>query len=204
MSFDQLPFNGFDVVLVAILAAGVYYGRRKGMSGELLGMAKWLAIIFGCAALYMPIGAYFADGSSLFSTLSCYLLAYVGLALVILLIFAGISRGLGGKLLGSDAFGGAEYYLGIGAGVVRCACILLAGLALLNARYFSPTEVKAMEKFQDDVYGSNFFPTLHSFQAYVFERSFMGPLIKENLGFVLIKPTEPQVKELHQKEAKWQ
>jgi len=58
-----------------------------------------------------------------------------------------------------------------------------------------------MEKFQDDVYGSNFFPTLHTLQATVFDRSLSGPWIKENLGFLLIKPTEPQNKELHQKEA---
>jgi len=203
MNLDQLPFNGFDVILVVILGLGVYYGRRKGMSGELLSLAKWLAILFGCAALYAPIGSFFAT-SSVFSTLSCYLMAYLGAALIIVLIFAGISRSLGGKLVGSDAFGSAEYYLGMGSGVVRSACMLLAALALLNARYFSPTEVKAMEKFQDDVYGSNFFPTLHSFQAYVFEKSLVGPMIKENLSFLLIQPTKPENKDLHQKEAKWQ
>ena len=59
----------------------------------------------------------------------------------------------------------------MGSGVVRFSCMLLAALALLNARYFSPTEVRAMEKFQDDVYGSNFFPTLHSVQADGFRSS---------------------------------
>jgi hypothetical protein len=88
----------------------------------------------------------------------------------------------------------------MGSGLVRFSCILLAALALLNARYFSPTEVRAMEKFQDDVYGSNFFPTLHTVQSTVFDRSLTGPWIKENLGFLLIKPTEPEHKELHQKE----
>ena len=47
----------------------------------------------------------------------------------------------------------------MGSGLVRFSCMLLAALALLNARYFSPTEVRAMEKYQDDVYGSDFFPT---------------------------------------------
>ena len=180
MNLDQLPFNGFDVALVVILGLGIYYGRRKGMSGELLSVAKWLAILFGCAALYAPIGAYFVGSTSIFSTLFCYLMAYVGSALVIVLIFIGISRALGGKLVGSDVFGGAEYYLGMGSGLVRACCMLLVGLALLNAQYFSSTEVRAMEKFQDDVYGSNFFPTLHTFQSYVFEKSLAGPWIKEN------------------------
>jgi hypothetical protein len=82
--------------------------------------------------------------------------------------------------------------------------MLIAGLALLNAWYFTPTEVKAMERYQDDMYGSNFFPTLHTLQAYVFEKSLTGPWIRDNLGFVLIKPTQPESKDLHQKEAKWQ
>jgi len=133
--------------------------------------------------------------------LSCYLVAYVGGALLVLLVFTAIKRSIGGKLLGSDIFGRSEYYLGMMSGLVRCTCILLAALALLNARYFSPTEVRAMEKFQDDVYGSNFFPTLHSLQSTVFDRSLTGPWIKENLGFLLIKPTEPEKRELHQKDA---
>jgi uncharacterized membrane protein required for colicin V production len=203
MNLSQLPFNGFDVALVAILGLGVYYGRRKGMSGELLSLAKWLAIVFGCAAAYGPIGLFFSTNSNFFSTLSCYLMAYVGAALIIVLIFIGISRSLGGKLVGSDAFGGAEYYLGMGSGLVRCACMLLCGLALLNARAFTATEVKANQKYQDDMYGSNFFPTLHTFQSYVFEKSLVGPWIKENLNFVLIKPTAPEAKEFHQKEARW-
>jgi hypothetical protein len=88
----------------------------------------------------------------------------------------------------------------MGAGLVRFACILVAGLALLNARYFSSQEVLAMERFQDDVYGSNYFPTLHTAQAVVFEKSLFGPYIKESLGFLLIHPTPPEDKAYHQKE----
>src|SRR5262249_16894205 len=136
------------------------------------------------------------------SKLFCYIIAYVGTALVIVLLFAGIKRALGGKLLGSDLFGKAEYYLGMGSGLIRFACILLVVLAVLNARYYTVQEVKAEEKFQNDVYGSHFFPTLQNIQSTVFERSFTGPWIKENLSFLLIKPTAPEKKELHQKDAK--
>ena len=57
-----------------------------------------------------------------------------------------------------------------------------------------------MENFQNDVYGSNFFPGLHSAQSVVFEQSLMGPWIKENLAFLLIKPTAPQDMAFKQKE----
>ncbi len=194
---DKLPFNFFDFVLLAVLVAGVLRGRKHGMSEELLGLFKWLAILIICALAYEPIGKMFVGS---FTLLFCYVMAYLTAGLVVLIVFAGIKRALGGKLLGSDIFGKAEYYLGMGSGLVRFTCMLLAALALLNARYFSPTEVKAMENFQNDVYGSNFFPTLHTVQSAVFERSLLGPWIKENLSFLLIKPTEPENRQFKQKE----
>jgi len=200
MSPDQLPINLFDLVLLVVLAAGIYRGRKHGMSEELLSLLTWLAILFGCALLYQPGAELIGQFTGMFSRLSCYLMAYVGGAGLIFLLFVGLKRLLGGKLLGSDLFGRSEYYLGMGSGLVRFSCILLAALALLNARSFTPTEVRAMEKFQDDVYGSNFFPTLHSVQTTVFDKSLTGPWIRENLGFLLIQPTEPEKKELHQKD----
>ncbi len=58
-----------------------------------------------------------------------------------------------------------------------------------------------MEMRDIDIYGSDFFPGLHSLQTTVFDRSLTGPWIKENLGFLLIKPTQPEDKQFHQKEA---
>jgi uncharacterized membrane protein required for colicin V production len=203
MSMDGLPFNAFDVFLVAVLIAGIYQGRKRGMSQELLNVIKWLAILLVCAIAYEPIGSLFGQNVSLFSKLSCYLIAYVGAALVIMLLFVAVKRGLGGKLTGSDLFGGAEYYLGMGSGLIRFACVLLVGLALLNARHYTEQEVKAEEAFQNDVYGSHYFPTLHSVQSVVFEKSASGPWIRDYLSFLLIKPTDPENKDLHQKEAKW-
>ncbi len=200
MNLDKLPFNGFDLVLVAVLVAGVLLGRKHGMSEELLGLIKWLTILFACATLYEPVADLFGQFTSQFSRLTCFLLAYAAVALVILVVFAGLKRALGGKLLGSDLFGGAEYYLGMFAGLVRFTCMLLVALALLNARYFSPEEVKAREAFQNDVYGSNFFPGLQAVQSMVFERSLTGPWIKEGLGLLLIKPTAPENKQFKQKE----
>jgi uncharacterized membrane protein required for colicin V production len=200
MSLEQLPINLFDLVVIVVLALGIFRGRKHGMSEELLSLATWLAILFGCAALYQPGGELLTQFTSMFGRLSSYLIAYVAGALLFSLLFAGIKRALGGKLLGSDIFGRSEYYLGMASGLVRFSCILLAALALLNSRYFSPTEVKAREKYDNDVYGSSFFPTLHSVQSTVFDRSLTGPWIKANLGFLLIKPTEPEHKEFHQKE----
>jgi uncharacterized membrane protein required for colicin V production len=201
MSFEKLPINLFDLIVISVLIAGILRGRKHGMSEELIQLLQWLAVVFGCATVYEWGGQTFGEFTGLFGPLSRYILAYIGAAAIIFLLFALLKRALGGKLLGSDVFGRTEYYLGMGSGLLRFCCMLLAALALLNARYFSPAEVRAMEKFQDDVYGSNFFPTLQSLQQSVFEKSVTGPWIKQNLSFFLIKPTEPQKSEYHMKDA---
>jgi uncharacterized membrane protein required for colicin V production len=200
MSLDKLPINLFDCVVLATFVVGLLRGRKHGMSEELIGLAKWLAVVIGCAFLYEPAGQWFASTSP-FSLLASFMIVYIAAALAILSIFAFCKNRLGGKLLGSDIFGRAEYYLGMASGVVRVSCVLMAFLALLNARYFTPIEVRAMVKFQDDVYGSNYFPTWHTAQEVVFERSLSGSWIKAHLGFLLIKPTQPEDKAFHQKEA---
>jgi uncharacterized membrane protein required for colicin V production len=204
MSLDALPFNFFDLAIVVILGLGIYQGRRGGMSGELIPLLRWLCIVFLCAVAYEPVGMFFNQSTNMFSALSCYVMAYVGIAIIVVALFIGIKRGLGGKLLGSDVFGSSEYYLGMGSGLIRYTCILVAFLALLNARYYSSAEVKAWQKYTEDMYGKDYFPGLHALQSTVFEKSLTGPWIKDNLSFLLIKPTAPEEKQLHQKEAKWQ
>ena len=200
MSLDKLPINVFDFAVATILILGLMRGRKHGMSEELTGLVKWLAIVIGCALVYEPAGQWFASASP-FSLLASFMMVYIIMGLLILGVFALTKDRLGGKLVGSDIFGRAEYYLGMGSGVVRVSCILIAFLALLNARYFSPMEVRAMERYQDDLYGSNYFPTWHTAQAIVFERSLSGAWIREHLSFLLIKPTQPEDKQFHQKEA---
>jgi uncharacterized membrane protein required for colicin V production len=204
MSLDKLPINGFDLVLIVVLLMGIARGRKLGMSGELLSLLKWVAILFGCAFAYQPVGDMFAQTTGIFSSLSAYIIAYIVAAMLIVGLFALLKRNMDGRLLGSDVFGRAEYYLGMLSGFIRFSCILLTLLAVLNARYYTPTEVRAMQKYQDEWYGSNFFPTWQTMQSAVFEKSLTGPFIRDNLGFLLIKPTAPESKDLHQKDAKWQ
>lgn len=186
----NLPFNFFDLLLLFVLAAGLVRGRKHGLSLELLSLLKWLALLLVCAAVYGPAGAMVAQ-SGQFDLLSAYLLTYLGAALIVFVLFTLIQSRVGPKLIGSDVFGRGEYYLGMGSGMVRFACMLLVGLALLNARAFNPAELKAMDKFQQDAYGSHIFPGLHNLQVAVFNDSLAGSFIKQDLGFLLIASTEP-------------
>jgi uncharacterized membrane protein required for colicin V production len=200
MSFlNTLPVNWFDFLLVVALLVGIQRGRRRGMSEELLSVLKWVTIVVVCAFAYQQFGEFLA-GATVFSLLASYLMAYVGLALMVAIVFILIKRSIGGKLLGSEIFGQTEYYLGMLAGALRFACIVIFVMALLNARLYSDEEVRAETAYQKDVYGSEFFPGLHTAQSAVFEKSFFGPLIQKNFGFLLIKPTPPQRKEIRRKE----
>ena len=195
-----LPFNFFDLLLLLVLVAGLLRGRKHGLSLELLRLLKWLTLLLVCAFVYGPAGAMVAQ-SGRFDLLSGYLLAYLGTALTVFVLFALIQSRVGPKLIGSDVFGRGEYYLGMGSGMVRFACMLLVGLALLNARAFNPAELKAMDKFQQDNYGSNVFPGLHNVQVAVFDNSLAGSFIKQDLGFLLIASTEPNQREPIEKDS---
>jgi uncharacterized membrane protein required for colicin V production len=199
MALDKLPFNWFDFAIVIVLLVGILRGRKHGMSEELLPLIQWLVIVFAAAFFYDRLGRVLAQNAA-FSLLFSYVVAYLIIAMVTKTVFTVFRRLLKGKLVGANIFGGGEYYLGMLSGMTRFACMLMAVLALLNARLFTLTEVKAMETFQKDMYGSEFFPTLHTLQQQVFEKSLSGPWIKANLNLLLIRPTAPEKKELRRKE----
>lgn len=204
MSLNSLPFNWFDLVVLVILIVGLRQGRKRGMSAELLPLLKWAALVIGCAFIYKPVGSMIA-GTPTFGLLSGYLMAYLGGALVIASAFALVKKGLGGsKLVDSDVFGRSEFYLGMLAGMARFSLMLIAALALLNARAFSNAEIQADINYQNDVYGSTYFPKLYAVQAQVFDHSLAGPWIKENFGPLLIESTPPSHKRIRQKDYKFE
>ncbi|HLP76670.1 MAG TPA: CvpA family protein [Candidatus Paceibacterota bacterium] len=197
--FEHLPFNWFDILIVIFVIIGIRRGRKHGMSEELIGMLAWLSIAIGCSVLYDPLGTMLSQ-SSVFSLLASYVMVYIGAAALIWVLSVWIKKALGGKLLGSDVFGGTEFYLGMVAGVVRMTCILIAGLALMNARLYTSAEIAADKKYQNDWYSNTLFPRFYELQAQVFNQSLAGPWIKRDLGFLLIKPTPALDKPIERKE----
>jgi uncharacterized membrane protein required for colicin V production len=190
-----MPFNWFDVVILLFLGLGIQRGRKHGMSQEIILVLKWISIILVGGLCYGVVGDVISD-NSVFSRLSGYLMAYIVIALGITVAFWAITKMANGKLVGSDVFGSGEYYLGMVAGLLRYACILIFALSLLNARLYSQKEIKEDLSFQNDVYGSDFFPKLYTVQDDVFKKSLVGPHIHDELGFLLIKGTPPEYKEI--------
>lgn len=192
----ELSVSWVDLVVVGLLGVGIWRGRKRGMSEELLDIVKWALIVLAAGFLYEPSGRFLRETTSIFSPLACYLTSYIALALGVVALIATVRHSVGSKLVGSDTFGSAEYYLGMVAGAFRYACIMLVSMAFLNARYYSPEEVAASTKYQMDNYGSSFFLTLPDLQKEVFQRSFAGRLTREHLNVVLIQPTSGEGKAL--------
>ena len=136
------------------------------------------------------------SGGTFFSRLASYVAAYLAILLIFTLVFSFLRRHLGGKLLDSDVFGSFEYYLGMCAGAVRYGCMIIVGMALLHARYYSPGEIKAKLKYQEDTYGSNIFPTVCNVQHQVFVQSLLGRLTQDYAPILLIRATAPEEKGL--------
>src|SRR5882762_1016131 len=135
-----LGVNWFDVVALVMVTVGVFVGRKRGMSAELLDLIQWLLIVFGAAMATDPFGRMLSDISGL-SPVYTYVTAYLLTAIFIKLVFLTIKRMAGEKLVGSDVFGDFEYYLGMTGGAIRFACITLFALALLNAKPVTETEL---------------------------------------------------------------
>jgi uncharacterized membrane protein required for colicin V production len=184
-----------DFMVVVILLFGVVRGRKRGMSEELLDIIKWALIVVVAGILYEPTGKFLSQ-VSVFSLLSSYLFTYTGIALVIFIIFAFVRKRIGEKLMSSDTFGSGEYYLGMAAGAFRYFCIVLVAMAFLNARYYSPSEIKASARYQQDNFGSQFFVTMPDLQREVFDDSLCGRAAQSFLHVVLIRPTAPAEKGL--------
>jgi len=198
-SLGNLPINWFDLLVIILLAVGALRGRKRGMSQELIPVLKWIAIVVVCSFFYAPIAQQISQ-ATVFSLLTASFTAYLGLALVVVIVFALINRQLGGKIIGSDTFGRAEYYLGIFAGIIRFSCLLIFGLALLNARLVTQEEIDERTQFVKKNYDNDFFPALYQIQDQVFKNSAAGPVIHNHLDSLLIKPAKSESKPLKRKE----
>jgi membrane protein required for colicin V production len=193
LTSDNVPVNWFDAVVVLMLGFGLFRGRKNGMSKELLPLFQWLAVILVSGLFYATVAQLLAKLVGL-SPLLSNLLAYALLAVVVLLIFSLLKRTVGLRLFGSNLFGNAEYYLGMPAGLVRFACLLIFALAFLDARHYTAAQIEDSNKYQERWYGAHFFPDLYTVQSQVFEKSFTGPYIKKYLGVLLIEPTSSGTK----------
>ncbi len=184
----NVHFNYIDGIIVILLIVGIFRGRKRGMSEELLTFVQWLIIVFGGARIYEPLGRMLSDRAP-FSLVTSYVMVYLTFAILILVLFSQIKRAIGEKLVGSNFFGSSEYYLGMMAAMVRFACVILMLMALLNARIITDKERAETARVQFKNFEGISFPTYGSIQQSVLYESFIGKQVKAHLDFVLIRST---------------
>lgn len=187
---QTLSPNWFDLIVVVVIAFGILRGRKRGMSEELLDVLQWLCIVFAGSFTYKSLGIFIATYTHIDVWVG-FILAYISVVVLVKLLFAGIKRMMGEKLLQADTFGSFEYYLGMIAGAVRYACILLVFLSLLNGYYVSDAERARNERVQQESFGFTLIPTPGLLQQIIFRESISGKFIKKNLVAELIQPVPP-------------
>ena len=184
-------FDYFDIVAVGWLIIGLLRGRKRGMSQELLPLLQWIGIVTAAGLLYEPFGLVIRQ-DTFFSALWSNVTAYVLIAAGVHLIYLWFKQMFAVKLVEGHLFGRSEFYLGMTAGAVRFACMLLAGLALMNSRVETEAELAKTEKFQKDNFSDIRFPTYGQFQQVVLFKSFSGNWIRSNLQSALIASAVPE------------
>jgi len=192
---NDFSISWVDLLIVTLVIFGVTRGRKRGMSEEFLDILQWGCIVAIAGLFHRPIGG-FLSSMTVFSTLFCYVAVYILIAVVVAIFFSMIRTAVGSKLIGSDVFGGGEYYLGMVSGGLRYTFMILAVMALLNARLYTAHEIAAEAAAQQENFGDVRFPTLGEFQRTVFQESFTGRLARQYLSLVFIPSTSPEQKGL--------
>jgi len=190
-SLEHLPFNWFDLALIAVLIFGLYRGHKNGMSKEFLPLLEWLLAIVLATLFYSKATDILVNVAGMKRSAGAYVTAYLTLVMIVFFVFYFIKYSLKPKVGGSSFFGGAEYYLGMAGGMVRYACIVILFLALLNAPIYSQADVAAIKAYNKKNYGGglydgNYLPNIPSIQHSVFEESFLGRYIRDYCGVILI------------------
>jgi uncharacterized membrane protein required for colicin V production len=178
-------FDYFDIVAVIWLIIGLLRGRKRGMSQELLPLLQWVGIVIAAGLLYESFGQIIHQ-HTFFSALWSYVTAYLLVAAGVHLVYLWFKQMFAVKLVEGNFFGRAEFYLGMSAGAVRYACMLLAVVALMNSRVATDGELAKTEKFQKENFSDVRFPTYGGLQRDVLVKSFSGNWIRSNLKSVMI------------------
>jgi uncharacterized membrane protein required for colicin V production len=186
-----MKFDYFDIAAVCWLIIGLLWGRKKGISQELLPLLQWVGIVLAAGLLYEPFGQVI-HSCTYFTPLWSNVTAYLLIAAGVHLIYFSIKLSLGPKLIEMNFFGRSEFYLGMMAGGARFACMLLAGMALMNSRIATEAELANTEKFQKENFSDIRFPTYGGLQQDVLIKSYSGKLVRTKLKSVLIATEVPK------------
>jgi uncharacterized membrane protein required for colicin V production len=206
-AWQNFNLSWFDLCLAGLLAFGIWRGRRRGLTKELLPFVQWITILLATTFGHPPLASIYEKqgliqkvfGQSYNVHTAGLLSAYLSILVVIYVFFLAIRRPINRKIEGSNIFGSFEYYGGTIAGLLRYMAIVLISLALLNAPAYSEKEIAADKAYKNKTYGGglagysgDFIPTLYEIQDNIFKHSYSGGFIKEYASILLINSVPPR------------
>lgn len=193
MNASGITLSWFDLVASAMIVAGIFHGRKNGMSQELFNTMKWLAMLTISALVYLPIGKLilrFVPIAPIYAYVSAYILANVALKAILVTVRKKVKD----KMSGSDVFGRAEFPLGMIAGAFQYACMIVMFMAVLNAKYVDEEALLRQAAQQKKDMGENFFPSLGNIHKDVLYGSIAGQTVRDFLSRQLMRKVEPPKK----------
>src|SRR5277367_6161555 len=98
-------FDYFDAFAIVWLIIGLFRGRKRGMSQEVLPLIQWLGIVAAGGLLYWPFSKLvhqYTQFGTLWSCITAYLLIGAGVHL----IYLWLKQMMAEKLVEKDPFGG--------------------------------------------------------------------------------------------------
>ena len=187
-----ISYGYFDGVVLVWLLIGIFRGRHRGMTQELLPTLQWLGIVVLAGLFYSPFSGFIMQNTSgAFTRLWANVSAYVIIAFGINLCFMWLKQTVGEKLMGSDIFGRSEYYLGMLSGLLRYSCMIVVLFALMHSRIYTQAELAEEAKAQKKNFEDIRFPTYKTIQHTILMESFTGRLVQDHLSPVLIAAAPP-------------
>jgi uncharacterized membrane protein required for colicin V production len=183
-------FNYFDMIAIVWLIIGLFWGRMKGMTLEWLALLQWIGIVTAGGLLYPSFSHVihrYTYYSASWSDITAYVLIAVGVHLLYIRFREAWFQKLGGKKL----FGRADSSLGMVAGGARFACMLLAGLALMNSRVATAAEPAKTDKSSKNKANGIYILKYGEFQRNVLIHSLAGNWVQTNLKSILIASWDP-------------
>jgi len=190
-NLNGISINYFDGVVIVWLIIGLFRGRKRGMTQEFFPTLQWVAIVILAGLFYDPLSIIILKNTNgTFTRLWANITAYIVIAFGVNLVFMWLKKLFGEKLSGSDSFGRAEYYLGMVAGVIRFACMLIALCALMHSYVYTQAQLDEHDKQQKKNFEAVQLPSYMSIQHAVLGESTSGQWLQRYMGRVLIASVE--------------
>lgn len=190
--------NTYDFLFLALIIVGVC-ASKQGLPMELLPLGRWLGIVLLGAFVYLPLAGFIVRMGKM-SFGGAAVLAYLILAGIAVAVFIALKTNLQRPLESARFFGKGDHVLGMAAGGVKMLCVVIAVMALLNARHVDEAQMAANAKMQEQNFGTINFDTFGTIQKGVVHESFLGGATARYAPFLLIQPRkDPKIESANAK-----